>query len=102
MTQHRNKQWEFPVGEHIGFFEDSYSGADQRMEPAPKETPQRRYAARPSWKKELLTKTEKPLDPLQFAYRGKWGTEDATAFLLNMYFKHLKDSKVHSMILLAE
>lgn len=35
--------------------------------------------------KEILTKVEDSLDPLQFAYRARRGVEDATATLLNWY-----------------
>lgn len=53
-------------------------------------------------KKEVLTKTEHLLDPLQFAYRAKRGVEDATATLLNLLHKHLEGSKTHVRVLFVD
>lgn len=44
-------------------------------------------------KKEVLTKTEHLLDPLQFAYRAKRDVEDATATLVNLLLITLKVAK---------
>ncbi len=53
-------------------------------------------------KRDLLSKTEHLLDPLQFAYRAGRGVEDATACLLNLVFKHLEGNKNHAMLLFAD
>ena len=53
-------------------------------------------------KRELVTKTESLLDPLQFAYREGRGVQDATTTLLNLVHKHLEGKKTHARLLFVD
>jgi len=53
-------------------------------------------------KKELLTKVEDSLDPLQLTYRARRGVEDAKDTLSNLVLRHLEGTKTHARILLVD
>lgn len=50
-------------------------------------------------KAEIMRKIRQALDPMQFAYKPHKGVEDATATLLNLFFKHLEGNGPHAKLL---
>ena len=50
----------------------------------------------------LKTDVASCLDPLQFAYRQGWSTEDAVISVTHLISKHLVDPKAYAHVLFAD
>ncbi len=53
-------------------------------------------------KRELTSRTNCLLDPLQFAYRLNRGVQDATVTVLNLILKHLEGNRNHARLLFVD